>query len=125
MVSLFRQGIGLAEILDVLRSEARRPRKRPIRTWSFWAKIVAERIEDGPRIGSAPVNGATKERVFNLGPEFPHVPESNIPSMIERFVKDGIWLNRAPKPGEPGCPVPDEFLPPHLRSDAANGERPQ
>jgi uncharacterized protein YdaU (DUF1376 family) len=51
--ALIRDGIPLARILDVLRSEARRPRQKPIRSWRMWATIIVEN-RDSP---AAKVNG--------------------------------------------------------------------
>jgi hypothetical protein len=31
------------------------------------------------------------------------------------FVENGTWPFPTPKPGQPGCRVPDKFLPAHLR----------
>lgn len=65
IIALMRQGVTLPAIVDVLISEAKRPRQKPIRTWGVWATIIAERMAEAPKI-SAPAPG---EKTYDFGGE--------------------------------------------------------
>jgi hypothetical protein len=64
IVALVDQGLALTSIVNVLLSEARRKRAKPIRTWKVWADIVNEKIAESPKLGQksnghAPPDGPT------------------------------------------------------------------
>lgn len=45
---------GERKVLETLASEARRPRRKPIRTWALWAEILREALVAAPPITVAP-----------------------------------------------------------------------
>ena len=65
IIALIRQGVALPAIVDVLVSEAKRPRQKPIRTWGVWATIIAERMAEAPKISAA----APSEKTYDFGGE--------------------------------------------------------
>ncbi len=101
----------------ILRSEADRPRKRPIRTWGVWANAVRERVDDYRRNpSSAPpqVSAATKVtadadgRSVRFPPPMGLVPWSQARGMLAKFDATGYWpVSLGEQPGRPGCPIAD------------------
>jgi uncharacterized protein YdaU (DUF1376 family) len=85
-------------------------------TWRNWVRKAAEQLATGPIVAPH------AEPTIDLGGEFSKVPIRNLPGIVKLFEDKGAWLYPTPKPGGPGCAIPDEFLPSHLRSDAA-GQR--
>ena len=80
IVALVRQGITLSAVVDVLRSEARRDRKNPIRTWQIWAEIVVERLNQTPKI-TKPGNGSDpNEPMIDIGTGL--MPQANLVRML-------------------------------------------
>ena len=60
-------------------------------------------------------NSNSAERTFDLGGEAHQVTERSLKHWLDEFKKSGQWRFESPKPGEPGCKVPIEFLSPDLR----------
>jgi hypothetical protein len=104
-IALVCRQFSLSSVVLALQSEARRPRRKPIRTWALWADIVAETLKQKPFEKSQDPLPATEPRVdFGGGFSAPH---STIRIMISR----GKWpVDWGPKPGEAGCRVPPELL---------------
>jgi hypothetical protein len=57
-----------------------------------------------------------------MGGEFHEVPTRNLAGIVQMFVDNGSWRFPTPKPGEAGCRVPLEFLPPQLQLGHRNHE---
>jgi hypothetical protein len=54
-----------------------------------------------------------------MGGEFREVGTRNLSRIVQMFVDKGSWPFPTPKPGEAGCRVPLEFLPPKLRPEVS------
>ena len=63
--------------------------------------------------------GAFAEPTVDMGGEFHEVPTRNLTGIVQMFVDKGSWPFPTPKPGQVGCRVPLEFLPPQLRLGTA------
>lgn len=68
IISLIRDGVKIEAIVDVLRSESRRERKNPIRTWQTWADIVVEKIAAAPKINGHAIVATPDDPEVDLGP---------------------------------------------------------
>jgi hypothetical protein len=66
-----------------------------------------------PRIGPAPA-----EPCVDMGGEFREVPTRNLAGIMQMFVERGTWPFPTPRPGEPGCKVPSNFMPPQFQAPA-------
>jgi len=85
IVLMVQRGTPLPDIVTVLRSEAKRVRKRPIRTWHVWAEIVAERLADAAPAGRNGANGAhLAEKSYDLGGGL-SITETNMRAMVARY----------------------------------------
>ncbi len=107
MALLIQDGIRLDRMTLILRSEARRPRQKPIRTWGIWAKIVQERHADG----SAPASSDKPAHPPDDSPrlQFPGGFSATENSLIT-CQRRGLWADEwGPKPGKPGCLVPERL----------------
>ena len=96
-------------------------RTKPVdRAWcnpATW--LNQKRWADRPASSPTVVSNQGGERTLDLGGEFRTVPVSNVPGIIEIWQTRGFYAPPSPKPGEPGCLIPDEFLPEELRSRGA------
>jgi len=95
----------------------------PLRTWGAgWlrAEILAAREADRAK-PSRSAEPSRKEGRFYFGPDHPNVPERNLRGMVNMLFENGYWPRESPKPGEPGCQMPDKYLPEHLWSTACSG----
>jgi hypothetical protein len=86
-------------------------------TWRNWILKAAEHLPGGS------TSATSAEPSVDLGGEFREVPTRNLPGIVKLFEDRGSWPYPTPKPGGPRCPIPDEFLPSHLRSNAAGQRR--
>jgi hypothetical protein len=114
-IALVAERHTLARVIICLQSEARRPRKSPIRTWQLWADIVDEQLSRTPSQGNGSTAPAPKpkpkyERTTFMDGFRPLVTDANLLVHIERFFRDGTWIFESPPPGEPGCKVPADLL---------------
>ena len=87
-------------------------------TWRNWVRKAAERMPAGTRQSSTPGRAPT-EPCVDMGGEFHEVPTRNLTGIVQMFVDKGSWPFPTPKPGQVGCRVPLEFLPPHLQLGTA------
>lgn len=95
MVEIVRK-FGQERVSLCLASEARRPRRKPIRTWKIWARVVDETLADGgQQRPPAADGGASSERRIDLGYAGIEMPESNLIGLIGRWRKDPTtwWEN--------------------------------
>lgn len=89
-------------------------RTKPIKTWSLWAKIVRERVDEqrGLRAmqGLPEVPAATGE-MHDMGP-FGVVADAVLRKAIKHHREAGKWFADifGPAPGQPGCRVPAKLL---------------
>jgi len=107
--------ICLAVIADGL------PRKRDVKGLKYFDNAIAEAHQNRSAKPNGSADPSRKERRFYLGPDHPNVPERNMPGVYKMFVEKGYWPRESPKPGEPGCQMPDKYLPEHLWSTACSG----
>lgn len=97
MMALIRAGYRIERICDVLRSEARRPRRSPVKTWELWRTIVQDVL-------AAPQ------------PPPPRLDDQSVKSWELPFrqwkAARGHWPGGkyGPSPLEAGCMVPGDVL---------------
>ena len=82
-------------------------------TWRNWVRRAAERLPINSQGGASAF--AASEPTVDMGGEFREVATHNLSRIVQMFVDKGSWPFPTPKPGESGCRVPLEFLPPELR----------
>ena len=96
---------GVERVCLALASEARRKRRRPIKSWRLWAEIVAESLAEEPR---APPP-APEEMAALLNGE--RVPRAALMAAIERWNAGGDWpTSLGGPPRRHGCALPEAFL---------------
>jgi len=96
---------GAERVCLALASEARRKRRRPIKSWRLWAEIVAESLAEEPR---APPP-APEEMAALLNGE--RVPRAALMAAIERWNAGGDWpTSLGGPPRRHGCALPEAFL---------------
>jgi len=96
---------GQAPVCSALASEARRKRRRPIKSWRLWAEIVCEQLAEEPR---APPPEA-EEMADLLNGE--SVPRAALMAAIERWNAGGDWPSSlGSPPRRHGCALPEAFL---------------
>jgi hypothetical protein len=96
---------GAERVCLALASEARRKRRRPIKSWRLWAEIVAESLAEEPR-GPPP---APEEMAALLNGE--RVPRAALMAAIERWNAGGDWpTSLGGPPRRHGCALPEAFL---------------
>lgn len=83
MVALVDQGLTIGTIVNVLLSESRRKRSKPIRTWKIWADIVVEKLADAPKLNGY-ANGASPANDTKIDMGSFLMPESDIVRLIEK-----------------------------------------
>ena len=74
---------GERRVLEALASEARRPRRKLIRTWTLWAEIIREALVAAPAI--APPPPGDEEITFNAGRK---ATAKTLEFHIRRWAKD-------------------------------------
>ncbi len=96
-----RERVGLE-----LASQARRKRRRPIKSWRLWAEIIAESLAGEPAAGPPP----EPEETVALRPG-ERVPRAAVLAAIERWNAGGDWPSSlGGPPHRHGCALPEEFL---------------
>ena len=96
---------GAERVCLALASEARRKRRRPIKSWRLWAEIVGESLAEEPR-GPPP---APEEMAPLLNGE--SVPRAALMAAIERWNAGGDWpTSLGGPPRRHGCALPEAFL---------------
>ena len=96
---------GAERVCLALASEARRKRRRPIKSWRLWAEIVGELLAEEPR---APPP-APEEMAALLNGE--RVPRAALMAAIERWNAGGDWpTSLGGPPRRHGCALPEVFL---------------
>ncbi len=94
---------GAERVCLALASEARRKRRRPIKSWRLWAEIACESLAEDPR-APPPV-----EMAALLNGE--SVPRAALMAAIERWNAGGDWpTSLGGPPRRHGCALPDTFL---------------
>lgn len=63
-MAMLVNAFGESAVLKTLASEARRPRRKPIRTWQLWADIVREQLENAPKPIPPPAPGEEPIRYY-------------------------------------------------------------
>jgi uncharacterized protein YdaU (DUF1376 family) len=86
-------------------------------TWRNWVRRAAERLPISSRGGASAF--VASEPTVDMGGEFREVPTRHLSPAVQIFLEKGSWPFPTPKPGEAGCRVPLEFLPPELRLGTA------
>ena len=95
---------GAERVRLALASEARRKRRRPIKSWRLWAEIVGESLAEEPR--APPVPGETAELLNGET-----VPRAALMAAVERWNAGGDWpTSLGGPPRRHGCALPEEFL---------------
>lgn len=96
---------GAERVCLELASEARRKRRRPIKSWRLWAEIIGEQLAEQPR---APPP-APEQMVDLINGE--SVPRAALMAAIERWNGGGDWpTSLGGPPRRHGCALPEEFL---------------
>jgi hypothetical protein len=96
---------GAERVCLALASEARRKRRRPIKSWRLWAEIVCESLAEEPR-APPPAPG---EMAALLNGE--SVPRAALMAAIERWNAGGDWpTSLGGPPRRHGCALPEAFL---------------
>jgi hypothetical protein len=108
---------GERRVLQILASEARRPRKKPVKTWGLWATIVLENLDatghspepnehqDDP---SDPIVRLVDRNGRETGVEW---RRSKVAELVQRWKENphswppGMW-----PPGHPDCKFPRDIL---------------
>jgi hypothetical protein len=89
-----------------LASQARRKRRRPIKSWRLWAEIIAESLAGEPAAGPPP--GAQDMVALRHGEA---APRAAVLAAIERWNAGGDWPSSlGGPPHRHGCALPEEFL---------------
>lgn len=102
MAELFRK-FGDERVTETLRSEARRPRKKPVKSWRLWAMIVSEALTGAEQQAPVPNSGEPPERKIELGYAGVAMPEQNLLAAIDRWRKNpASWMRNVwgPPPDE-------------------------
>lgn len=110
---LLDSGITLRQVTTILRSEANRPRRKPIGRWSVWAEIIAEKLAAAPKIAVQPAKPVDpNDPLIHLTDEVAW-PESLVRRVVEQFeVYPDSWPDGVgPAPNKPGCRIPQHLLP--------------
>ena len=95
---------GAERVRLALASEARRKRRRPIKSWRLWAEIVGKSLAEQPRAPPAP-----GEMAELLNGE--RVPRAALLAAVERWNAGGDWpTSLGGPPRRHGCALPEEFL---------------
>ncbi|MGA8172401.1 MAG: hypothetical protein WB816_16435 [Methylocystis sp.] len=95
---------GAARVGLELASQARRKRRRPVKSWRLWAEIVCESLAEEPR--GPPEPGDTVELLHCQS-----VPRAAVLAAIERWNAGGDWPSSlGGPPRRHGCALPEEFL---------------
>ena len=95
---------GAERVRLALASEARRKRRRPIKSWRLWAEIVGESLAEEPRAPPAP-----GEMAELLNGE--RVPRAALMAAVERWNAGGDWpTTLGGPPRRHGCALPEELL---------------
>lgn len=84
MMEIVRK-FGKTAVLDALQSEGRRPRRKPIKTWSLWATIVREALASSP---PAAADEPAAERGVDIGYAGIIWSESTARRILERWSED-------------------------------------
>jgi hypothetical protein len=96
---------GAERVCLALASEARRKRRRPIKSWRLWAEIACESLAEEPR-APPPAPG---EMAALLNGE--SVPRAALMAAIERWNAGGDWpTSLGGPPRRHGCALPETFL---------------
>ena len=96
---------GAERVCLALASEARRKRRRPIKSWRLWAEIVGKSLAEEPR-APPPAPG---EMAALLNGE--SVPRAALMAAIERWNAGGDWpTSLGGPPRRHGCALPETFL---------------
>ena len=96
---------GSERVCLALASEARRKRRRPIKSWRLWAEIVCESLAEEPR---APPREAEEMAALLNGES---VPRAALMAAIERWNAGGDWpTSLGGQPRRHGCALPEAFL---------------
>ena len=96
---------GAERVRLALASEARRKRRRPIKSWRLWAEIVGESLAEEPR---APPREAEEMAALLNGES---VPRAALMAAIERWNAGGDWpTSLGGPPRRHGCALPEDVL---------------
>ena len=96
---------GAERVCLALASEARRKRRRPIKSWRLWAEIVCEQLAQEPR-APPPAPGEMADLLNGES-----VPRAALMAAIERWNAGGDWpTSLGGPPRRHGCALPEEFL---------------
>ena len=96
---------GAERVCLALASEARRKRRRPIKSWRLWAEIVGESLAEEPR-GPPPAPGEMADLLNGES-----VPRAALMAAIERWNAGGDWpTSLGGPPRRHGCALPEAFL---------------
>jgi len=104
--------------------------QRPLRTWGArWLRdeiLQAKSRDAAPTVpsGSAMtdprmIEGHPQELIFDLTCGFT-MPLRNLAGALKMLRDRDFWAAPSPRPGQPGCKIPDEFLPEDLRQADQN-----
>jgi len=116
-------------ILPVLRAKA--AAKKFGRSWGFYTEAIREARQKTGAVPFQPVpsgsastdprmiEGHPKELIFDLTCGFA-MPLRNLASALKMLRERDFWAAPSPRPGQPGCRIPDEFLPEDLRQSNQN-----
>ncbi|MDJ0449226.1 DUF1376 domain-containing protein [Methylocystis sp. JR02] len=111
MAEMFRK-FGEQRVIETLGSEARRTRKKPVKSWRLWAMIVDEALASAEQRPPVPHNGEPPERKIELGYAGVAMPEENLLAAIARWRNNpASWMRNV------WGPPPDES--PAIRKFAA------
>ena len=96
---------GAERVCLALASEARRKRRRPIKSWRLWAEIACEFVGRGAESPAA----RAREMAALLNGE--SVPRAALMAAIERWNAGGDWpTSLGGPPRRHGCALPETFL---------------
>lgn len=77
------EAFGERRVLETLASEARRPRRKPVRTWALWAEILRESLAAAPEIPPQPP--AEEEFMFAHQRK---LPVSKLEEILRKYAKN-------------------------------------
>jgi uncharacterized protein YdaU (DUF1376 family) len=111
MLEMFRK-YGENHVIEALRSEARRPRRKPVKTWNLWATIVNEALS--PTAQAPPPPSDPNDPLVELGGGRKR-PISVLRGHLAAWTQNrrqNRWdeAQFGPPPDEPGCAVPNALL---------------
>lgn len=109
MAEMFSK-FGEQRVIDTLRSESRRARKKPVKSWRLWAMIVCEALADADERAPMPLSGEPPERKIEIGFAGVSMPEKNLLAAIERWRNNpASWMRNVWGPPPDESPVIRKF----------------